>query len=376
MITRLRQTLVPPLWALAKRIPGGVKVWELGVQAFGLTPLPPPSTAPVVATDPTSLPPPSFSRLATVQDVLYCYRLLLLREPDEAGWQTWTRHVQRHQVVVEALRDAFLACEEFQQLEAERSRPHLTEVDGFKLFYLPRDWAVGNEIARAGAYELHVAAALKPLLQPGLVFLDIGANIGYYTLLAASRVGPTGRVIAFEPHPRNVELLTVSVRENGFEHVQIYPLAVSNVEGAVELIGDPTSTNASFAVPGVSDSADIAKAHHVKTVVLDKCLQAEPRIDIVKMDIEGVEPLAWQGMRQLIQRHRPIVLTEFSPEAIRHQGFATPEEYLAMIRAMGYQLHILDSSTYTMTPALSDVEIMSRQAKVGIHHLDLVAFPQ
>ncbi|MCW5854318.1 MAG: FkbM family methyltransferase, partial [Anaerolineae bacterium] len=298
------------------------------------------------------------------------------REPDEAGWQSWTRYVQSQQVAIEAVRDAFLACEEFQQLEAERNRPHLTEVDGFKLFYLPRDWAVGNEIARAGVYELHVVASLKPLLQPGLVFLDIGANIGYYTLLAASRVGPTGRVIAFEPHPRNVELLTMSVRENGFEHVQIYPLAVSNAEGAVELIGDPTSTNASFAVPGVSDPADVAKAYHVKTVVLDQCLQAEPRIDIVKMDIEGVEPLAWQGMRQLIQRHRPIVLTEFSPEAIRHQDFATPEAYLAMIRTMGYQLRILDSSTYTMTPALSDAEIMSRQAELGIHHLDLVAFPQ
>ncbi|MCW5854316.1 MAG: hypothetical protein KIT87_29880, partial [Anaerolineae bacterium] len=78
IVTRLRQSLVPPLWALTKRIPGGVKVWELGVQALGLTPPSPPSTAPAVATYPTSPPPPSFSRLATAQDVLYCYRLFLL----------------------------------------------------------------------------------------------------------------------------------------------------------------------------------------------------------------------------------------------------------------------------------------------------------
>ncbi len=378
MLTWLRKTVVPPAWALATHIPGGVALWERGLKLAGMTPLPAPvvaAPAPAPLSSDTPPPPPA-SGLATAQDVLYCYRILLLREPDPAGWQFWTHRVANFQVPIVGLRDAFMFSEEFRLLEAERSRPRLTEVDGFKLFYMPRDWLVGEEIARHGVYEGHVIAALKPLLQPGKVFLDIGANIGYYTLVAASRVGPTGKVIAFEPHPKNSELLAKSIQANGFAHVHLYPMAVSDKAGVVELVTEEGVSNASLAAPGSASADEDPFVIRVKAVVPDVILQDEPRIDIVKMDIEGVEPLAWRGMQTLLRRHRPIVFTEFNPEALRHQAIASPEEYLAMITALDYRLHILDYTTFEPTAALTNDEIMARYSQAPSHHLDLVAYPQ
>src|SRR5689334_16156257 len=86
-------------------------------------------------------------------------------------------------------------------------RPVLLRLGGFKLYVRLDDWAVGARIAVRRRYEPYVTAALEPLLKPGAVLVDIGANIGYYTMLAAARVSPTGKVIAFEPSAENCELI-------------------------------------------------------------------------------------------------------------------------------------------------------------------------
>src|SRR3990172_3951145 len=82
-------------------------------------------------------------------------------------------------------------------------RPMLVKLKEFRIYVRLDDWAVGARIAVKRSYETHVTAAMRPLLQPGMVVVDVGANIGYYTLLAAARVGPGGKVIAFEPGSEN-----------------------------------------------------------------------------------------------------------------------------------------------------------------------------
>src|SRR5262249_57638786 len=81
----------------------------------------------------------------------------------------------------------------------------------------------------------HVTRVIRALLQPGTVMVDIGANIGYYTLLAAARIGSTGKVIAFEPNVDNCTLLHKSLQANDFANVVLYNVAVAEAEGAVSL---------------------------------------------------------------------------------------------------------------------------------------------
>ena len=100
------------------------------------------------------------------------------------------------------------------------------------------DYAVGHTIARTGNYAGEVSAALREQLAAGATFVDIGANIGWFSLLAASVVGPAGRVIAIEPNPNNVALLQHSAKDNSFDNIEVLPVAIADRAGAVALETD------------------------------------------------------------------------------------------------------------------------------------------
>jgi hypothetical protein len=99
----------------------------------------------------------------------------------------------------------------------------LVELPEFKIYAMTNDSAVGQTIITTKNYEPHVTDAIVKHLKPGDVFLDIGANIGYFTLLAASIVQDGGKVISFEPNPQNLQLLYSSIVENPFDNITIYP---------------------------------------------------------------------------------------------------------------------------------------------------------
>jgi len=253
-------------------------------------------------------------------------------------------------------------------------RPTLLGLRDFKMYVRLDDWAVGFLIALKRTYEAHVTAAIKPFLKPGSVVLDIGANIGYYTLLAASRIGKGGKVIAFEPSAEDIAMLRMSLAVNRFDNVTIHAKAVAEANGVLSFrMAD------SIAVVGRSGPA--AKAFQVESVALDSYLKDEPRIDLVKMDIDGGEGLALRGMKQLLKRHRPVLFSEFSPALLRDISGIAPEAYLEELRSLGYALRALvkkkDAPAWFILdkPSHSDGEILRCHAESGLSHLDLQALP-
>jgi len=94
-------------------------------------------------------------------------------------------------------------------------RPVLLKLGDFRLYVRLDDWAIGGRIALKRSYEAHVTGVMRSLLRPGMVVVDIGADMGYYSLLAASRVGNSGKVMAFEPGTENAALLTYIARYLG-----------------------------------------------------------------------------------------------------------------------------------------------------------------
>lgn len=248
-------------------------------------------------------------------------------------------------------------------------RPILLTLADFKLYVRLDDWAVGARIAVRRTHEPHVTRVMRPLLRPGTVMIDIGANIGYYTLLAASRVGSTGKVIAFEPSVENCALLHRSLQVNDFENVVLHNVAVADT---ARVVGFRMHDSNGYIIPDHPPTS----SEHVQTVTLDHVLGDEPRIDLIKMDIEGAEGRALQGMHRVMQRCHPILFTELNPSALQAVSHMTPEEYLNRLRAFDYVLCIIHRATGQPATAQSNAQIMHAWVESKLDHVDLVAYPQ
>lgn len=313
---------------------------------------------------------------ATADDVYYCYRLLLLRDPDEGGFAHWTRLVEQRNMDLATLRAEFLGGDEFKQLQEKLHTPQLVDLGRFKMYVRLEDRVIGAGIAQTRSYEPYVQVELQPLLQPGAVVVDIGANIGYFTLLAAALVGPSGRVLAFEPNPDNVALIQLSLTENGFENVDLYPYAVSDEDQDLQLLVEKTNSDARLFDPAVDKGYDASLIRTVRAVRLDDLLADAGPLDVLKMDIEGAESRALRGMERLIQATRPVIFTEFSPILIEAVSHVTPQSYLEMLIGHGYDLYILDRVMGKSETPCSVSAILDAHARSGLTHLDLVAYPR
>ena len=204
-----------------------------------------------------------------------------------------------------------------------------------------RDEGVAPSLLATGAYEPYETRLLHGILQPGMVFVDIGANIGYYTSLAAARVGARGRVIAIEPAPQNFSLLRRNIAESDNFHVEVYQCALGgqSTTGVLYLSETNAGDHRTFAM-------DDPERSKIPTSIrrLDDLIDASTHIDVVKMDIQGAEPAALAGMTGLLKANRDIVLfTEFWPAAIKQSGYC-PRDFLHRLRQSGFRLRRIDEA--------------------------------
>jgi len=296
------------------------------------------------------------------------YEALLGRQPDThelIHWKTFFRAGHK----IDAVANSLLMGREYQQ-KALTNQKVLVEIQKFKLYVMEDDFDVGKNIIDSLNYEPHVTNALIDVLKIGDVFLDLGANIGYFSLLAASIVQETGKVISFEPNVQNLQLLYSSILENQFKNIEVYPLAASDSSKILKLTSFGSNGYLEVAPSGNSN------CQLVQAVVVDELLQHESQINVVKMDIEGYETLALKGMDKLIRKHRPTIFTEFSPWHIKYRCQVNPQDYLKQLTQYGYALSIIEfSGTITSVPD-SDA-LMSLWHKFGNaqQHLDLMAQP-
>lgn len=207
--------------------------------------------------------------------------------------------------------------------------PRCITWDGRLLYVDPRDEQVGARLAAGVAHEPHVERALRERLREGDVMLDVGANIGVFSLLAAARVGARGRVIAVEPLARNRVLLARSAQANGFGNVTTVAAAASDRAGSVELRTHPTTSNSAMpAAAGPRLRAAGGATVRVPTVALDDTLADLDRLDLVKVDVVGMEPLALRGLERALKRFRPVLISEFHPWAIARAAASAPLDHL------------------------------------------------
>ena len=217
------------------------------------------------------------------------------------------------------------------------SKKQCVDMGGFFLYAMPDDY-IGNAIISSRLYEPHVTAVVRRELRPGDTFLDIGGNIGYFSMLASSIVGQSGKVITFEPNPQNLQLIYESQLRNGFVNQAIYPYAVSDQPGILRF----TTVGSNG---GVVTETSLDQNHYllVQAAVIDDVLPDQP-ITMVKIDIEAHEPFALRGMTKLLKKYRPKIVTEFHPWAMEGNNVDPPEEYLKQLEDFGYRLGVIEAA--------------------------------
>jgi len=182
-----------------------------------------------------------------------------------------------------------------------------------------------------GTYERQLQQLLVRTLKSGDVFYDVGANVGFFSLLGSVLVGPAGRVVAFEPLPRNVELLRANLGLNGVANVAIVDAAVAETPGTTLLaVGGSPSMG----------SINAARGIEVRVVGLDD-LVAKGEIPLpsaIKMDIEGAESRALSGARKTLEAQRPTIF-------LSTHGYRQHDECLRILEAMGYHVRVWRDGT-------------------------------
>lgn len=214
---------------------------------------------------------------------------------------------------------------------------------------------VGDQISRAvfshGCYEPHLTSLVLPFLKPGMIVFDIGANIGYYTVLMARRVGPTGAVHAFEINDKVIDLLDENIQFANARNVKLVKRAVAGTTGQRE-----------FFVPAVGDEAegslkkseryDAVTTVKVPSVSLDDYVQEQKieKVDFIKIDVEGAEYEVFEGAKKLLSSdQKPVIMFEALDSVCTNFGVHWLD-VVEKLKSFGYRIHQGDMANYFATP--------------------------
>ena len=217
---------------------------------------------------------------------------------------------------------------------------------------------IDRNILILGTYDADLHNALERLLAPAMTALDVGANLGEIALHMAARVAPTGQVHAFEPVPAVFARLQQHITRNHMENIlHPHPIALSDQTGQTEIaFADPSADNQGLAsITNLTNKAGPLRTT-IPTLTLDDFVAQHPlqRLDLIKIDIQGAEPRFLTGATKTLQRLRPQLLMEFSPDDLK-QAHLTSRDLAQQLHSLGYEIHPL--TKHGPAPALNPATI-------------------
>ncbi len=234
---------------------------------------------------------------------------------------------------------------------------------GRKIFLPGADFGMTPNIALHGRWEPHVEQTLRALLKPGMQVAEVGANVGFHTLVMAEAVGATGHIHAFEPYPKVARLLRHTLRINRFaERVTLHEAAALHEAGEMTFAVDPDHAgSAHLAIPVALP--DYSERFTVPALRLDDVLAELPALDLLRMDAEGTEGLALIGAQALIERSpRLVVIAEWSPAMLAPRGDVA--ELTAWLVSLGFRFRRIERDGLLTEITAADLP--------GLAHCDLV----
>ena len=220
-----------------------------------------------------------------------------------------------------------------------------------------------HRLGRMGRDE---SAALAGIVRPGMTVLDVGGNLGLYTLLLSRLVGPRGRVVTFEPDPELFALLQRNITLNGCANVEAHNLALGRKHDHLKL--RKLILNSGDNTLGAGGSGLFRREIEIEVVALDE-FQPALRPDLVKIDVQGWELEVLRGMeRTLAANPQSALYLEFWPEGFRRAGY-TAEGLADFLNAKGYRLHLAGTTEPLDRAGLDTLT----KRLTGLKHADLLA---
>jgi len=308
---------------------------------------------------------------ARMVDAIFFDRLVLGRGPDPASADAYARRV------ADASPSQFLRAN-LSDTPAQQRYPHVPctdrelmweREDGLRVFFNLRDLAVGLQVCQ-GTFDPEIEQILVRLVAPGMSVVDVGANLGYYTLVMA-RAG--ARVHAFEAFPYNHRLLARNVAENGLTgSVVTHLVGCASAAGTGRVCAEPETVNlGSMFVLADSDAPmpEGLDCVEIPLARVDDLVPAGEVVGVVKIDVEGAELDVLRGMSRILGRDRPVVLLELNSRALRENRGVEPRDLVDFLLARGYRVAEA-RSMLTGTPA------MIEEVPHGAHvFANVVCFP-
>ncbi|QQE10726.1 FkbM family methyltransferase [Planctomycetota bacterium] len=225
---------------------------------------------------------------------------------------------------------------------------------GYQMECQLSDWMDRYTYFHGHFYEIGVQLLLQRLIRSGDRILDIGANIGMLTLLASHLAGNEGIVHAIEPNQNCCDRITRQLLKNKIKNVQLHHLALSDTSGSAELKIAPQ--HAGFGTLSDLSEGDrhaFSESEHIQTIQGDELVFADSDhakpISLIKMDIEGYEVKALQGLMQTLKEHRPALVTEVNPYCL-HRADTSPAELFELLNELGYDAFVISTHNLRWQP--------------------------
>lgn len=233
----------------------------------------------------------------------------------------------------------------------------LTVVDGIRFWFRTDDREMGVSIAM-GRYERESVELLNRYARKGMNCIDAGANTGFYTCLMGNLVGPSGKVFAFEPMPGNFEVMLKNVAENDQTgYVKCFEVACSDTENTIE-----ATILSNMFIAGAKEGGVKVQ---MKTVAVDEII--DDKIDILKIDVEGHEQQALNGMKRIISESKPIIFSEINEYWLQTCSEITGAEYVEYLNDLGYKVFNVKYPKTKLNPADMGLNILETMDIIGLH---------
>lgn len=207
---------------------------------------------------------------------------------------------------------------------------------GFLMNLNLKDW-IPQDIFLTGEFESTTTAIVKKILKPGDTAVDIGANIGYFSLLFSQCVGSSGQVFSYEPVPGLASILRNNAELNGFDRITLSNLALSDHDGhALFHVGPEDNSGLS----SLRQPRGSTVMFDVKLARFDKMFNDSNNIALVKIDVEGAELAVLRGMKEYLCHRRPYILIEVTDKFLKEMG-DDEQGLLAFMLSFGYYCYVI-----------------------------------
>jgi len=226
---------------------------------------------------------------------------------------------------------------------------------GHKLYVDTRDLSLAPHILLDGCWESWITDFFRSVIKPGMNVLDIGANIGWYSIIAADLIGPQGRLTSFEANPSIADILYRNIMVNGYgDRATVVAKAVYSENRTLEfkVFKRYIGSSSLYAMDETATAFnDTIRVISVDSVSLDHFLPAGTRIDFIRMDAEGAEPFILQGAKRVLAENRDVqIIMEFVPSII-NVSYGSAETFVHEVIQMGFRVFRIgfDSSLIPMS---------------------------